>query len=227
MSAWFNLDKSTLPSPADALPGRDEPIVRRGRHTVLGTPTALPFPGGIETACFALGCFWGAERLFWQADGVYTTAVGYTAGITPNPTYQEVCTGATAHTEAVLVGFDPAKIAYAKLLKIFWEGHDPTQGMGQGNDRGTQYRSGIYYATASAARCRRELARHLPAPPGRRRARRDHDGDSRARLVLLRRGVPSAIPGQEPRRLLRARRHRRELPTGRRDRLGGDAYSPS
>jgi peptide-methionine (S)-S-oxide reductase len=149
MSAWFNVDKSTLPSPANALPGRSEAIVPPARHTVLGTPTALPFPDGIETACFALGCFWGAERLFWQADGVYTTAVGYTAGITPNPTYQEVCTGATAHTEAVLVGFDPAKIAYAKLLRIFWEGHDPTQGMGQGNDRGTQYRSGIYYATAA------------------------------------------------------------------------------
>ena len=148
MNAWFNLDKSTLPSPADALPGRDEPIMQPGRHTVLGNPTALPFPSGIETACFALGCFWGAERLFWQATGIYVTAVGYTAGITPNPTYQEVCSGATGHTEAVLVGFDPAQIDYTELLRIFWEGHDPTQGMGQGNDRGTQYRSGIYHASA-------------------------------------------------------------------------------
>ena len=144
MSAWFHIDKSEIPSRDDALPGREEPILVPGDHRVLGHSMALPFPEGIETACFALGCFWGAERLFWQAPGVFTTAVGYTAGLTPNPTYEEVCTGATGHTEAVLVGFDPNEISYDELLRIFWEGHDPTQGMRQGNDRGTQYRSGIY-----------------------------------------------------------------------------------
>ena len=117
MSAWFNLDKSTLPSPADALPGRDEPIVRPGRHTVLGTPTALPFPDGIETACFGLGCFWGAERLFWQADGVYTTAVGYAAGITPNPTYEEVCTGGPATPRSCWSSSTPRKIAYERAAE--------------------------------------------------------------------------------------------------------------
>ncbi|MDH3402720.1 MAG: peptide-methionine (S)-S-oxide reductase MsrA [Acidobacteriota bacterium] len=149
MAAWFHVDKSTLPAPADALPGRAEPIVRPGLHRVLGTPTALPFPAGIETACFAMGCFWGAERIFWRTPGVFTTAAGYTAGLTPHPTYEEVCTGATGHAEAVLVGYDPSRLDYRELLALFWEGHDPTQGMRQGNDRGTQYRSGIY--TASAA----------------------------------------------------------------------------
>src|SRR5262249_35916559 len=116
-------------------------------HAVNGHPIEGPFPAGIETAVFALGCFWGAERKFWQTPGVYSTAVGYVAGMTPNPTYEEVCSGRTGHTEAVLVAFDPAVVSYEQLLKVFWEGHDPTQGMRQGNDVGTQYRSGIYVSS--------------------------------------------------------------------------------
>ena len=135
---------SVMPTPEASLPGRAEPMPVPARHHVLGNPLKPPFPDGIETAVFALGCFWGAERVFWQRDGVYTTAVGYTAGFTPNPTYEEVCSGRTGHTEAVLVAFEPKRISYEMLLTLFWEGHDPTQGMRQGNDVGTQYRSGIY-----------------------------------------------------------------------------------
>ena len=136
---------------------------------MLGTPLKPPFPEGIETAMFGMGCFWGAEKGFWQLPGVYTTAVGYAAGHTPNPTYEEVCSGRTGHNEVVLVAFDPAKVSYDDLLRAFWEGHDPTQGMRQGNDVGTQYRSGIYVYSDDAARGRRGLARALPggarAPP--------------------------------------------------------------
>ena len=136
---------SVVPTAEEALPGRDQPLPVANEHFVNGHPIKPPFPEGFEQAVFALGCFWGAERGFWQTDGVYSTAVGYTAGFTPNPTYEEVCSGRTGHTEAVLVVYDPARVSYDALLKEFWESHDPTQGMRQGNDAGTQYRSGIYY----------------------------------------------------------------------------------
>ena len=128
-----------------ALPGREQPLPVPDRHFVLGTPLGPPFPDGIETAVFGMGCFWGAERLFWEADGIHTTAAGYAGGHTPNPLYEEVCSGSTGHTEVVLVAFDPAKTSFERMLQIFWEGHDPTQGMRQGNDVGTQYRSAIYW----------------------------------------------------------------------------------
>ena len=142
----FSRHKTAMIDPADALPGRSEPIPVPERHDVLGTPIKPPFPEGVQTAVFGMGCFWGAERMFWQAPGIYTTAVGYAGGYTPNPTYEEVCTGRTGHTEVVLAAFDPDKTSYEEMLRIFWEGHDPTQGMRQGNDVGTQYRSAAYYA---------------------------------------------------------------------------------
>jgi peptide-methionine (S)-S-oxide reductase len=142
MAFWDQ--KLRIPSEHEALPGRAAAMPLPEKHTVLGTPLAPPYPAGLSRALFALGCFWGAERKFWQAPGVHTTAVGYTAGHTPNPTYEEVCSGRTGHTEAVLVVFDPASTSFDSLLQIFWESHDPTQGMRQGNDAGTQYRSGIY-----------------------------------------------------------------------------------
>lgn len=141
--------KATMPSPSEALPGRSEAIPVPNSHYVNGNPIKPPFPEGLELAMFGMGCFWGAERRFWQQEGVFTTAVGYAAGYTPNPTYQEVCSGMTGHNEVVLVAFDPKIISYGDLLKVFWESHNPTQGMRQGNDAGTQYRSGIY--TYSAA----------------------------------------------------------------------------
>jgi peptide-methionine (S)-S-oxide reductase len=150
LEGMFLFEKMTkLVSPEDALPGRAEPMRVPDRHEVLGTPLQPPFPDGMEQIVVGLGCFWGAERIFWQADGVYTTAVGYAGGYTPNPTYEEVCSGKTGHTEAVLVVFDPAAISLGSVLRLFWEGHDPTQGNRQGNDVGTQYRSAIYWANES------------------------------------------------------------------------------
>ena len=143
---FFNSKPDVVPSPAEALPGRPDPIVVPGRHTVLGTPLAGPWPDGTRTAVFGLGCFWGAEKAFWQLPGVVTTAVGYAGGSTPNPSYNEACSGKTGHAEVVLVAYDPARITYEQLLKTFWEHHDPTQVMRQGNDVGTQYRSIILTA---------------------------------------------------------------------------------
>ena len=143
----FSRSKTSSVEPDRALPGRPDEMAVPGRHYVLDTPLKPPFPEGLEQAVFGMGCFWGAERIFWQAPGVYTTAVGYAGGLTPNATYREVCSGRTGHTEAVLVVFDPAKTSFEEMLRLFWEGHDPTQGMRQGNDVGTQYRSAAYWTS--------------------------------------------------------------------------------
>jgi peptide-methionine (S)-S-oxide reductase len=140
----FMRDKLVVPEPAECLPGRAEEMPVPERHFVNGRALKAPYPAGMEKAIFALGCFWGAERVFWQTPGVWVTAVGYAGGSTPNPTYEEVCSGRTGHAEAILVVYDPASVSYEELLKLFWESHDPTQGMRQGNDIGTQYRSAIY-----------------------------------------------------------------------------------
>jgi peptide-methionine (S)-S-oxide reductase len=145
----MSFTKTQLPSARDALPGRGEAMPVPDRHFVNGNTLVAPFPAGLETALFGLGCFWGAERLFWKIPGVYSTQVGYAGGITPNPTYKEVCTGGTGHNEVVQVVFDPKTVSYDSLLKTFWEAHDPTQGMRQGGDVGTQYRSGIYVFNAA------------------------------------------------------------------------------
>jgi peptide-methionine (S)-S-oxide reductase len=161
---YFFRTKTRLPTKEEALPGRDEPMPVTNRHHVNGHPIQPPFPPGMQQALFGLGCFWGAEKAFWQLPGVYSTAVGYAAGLTPNPTYQEVCTGLTGHNEVVLVIFEPKKIDYDELLARFWEAHDPTQGMRQGNDVGTQYRSGIYgFDDAQLAAARASQARYQAA----------------------------------------------------------------
>jgi peptide-methionine (S)-S-oxide reductase len=155
----YGKKKALMPSPEDALPGRATPPAVTTKHFVKGTPLQAPFPANMQRALFGMGCFWGAERRFWQQPGVYTTAVGYASGYTPNPTYEEVCSGLTGHNEVVLVVFDLTQISYEQLLKVFWESHNPTQGMRQGNDAGTQYRSGIYAfdaAQQSAAERTRE-----------------------------------------------------------------------
>jgi len=142
---WFKKKSLDLPAPGEALPGRATPMPVENRHFVNGNPLLPPFPAHLHQALFGLGCFWGAERKFWSLPGVYSTAVGYAAGLTPHPSYEEVCTGRTGHNEVVRVVYDPKAIAYDELLRVFWEAHDPTQGMRQGNDVGTQYRSGIYW----------------------------------------------------------------------------------
>jgi peptide-methionine (S)-S-oxide reductase len=166
----FGLNKKTsLPTAEEALPGRDTPMPVPERHFVLDAPLKPPFPDGCRQAVFGLGCFWGAERRYWQQPGVLTTAVGYAGGSTPNPDYREVCSGMTGHTEAVLVVYDPAKIAYEDLLRVFWESHDPTQGMRQGNDVGTQYRSAIYVFDAeqkAAAEASRDAYARVLADAG-------------------------------------------------------------
>jgi peptide-methionine (S)-S-oxide reductase len=155
----FGLNKTRPVSAADALPGRSEAMPVPERHEVLGTPLRPPYPEGTQVAEFALGCFWGAEKSFWQVPGVVSTSVGYEGGFTPNPTYEEVCSGRTGHAESVRVVYDPAKVSYPELLKVFWESHNPTQGMRQGNDIGTQYRSAIFYKTPEQeAEARESLA---------------------------------------------------------------------
>jgi peptide-methionine (S)-S-oxide reductase len=163
----FDKAKTTLVDPADALPGRDEQIAVPARHEVLGNPLTPPWPEGFQQIVVGMGCFWGAERVFWQADGVWTTAVGYAGGFTPNPSYEEVCSARTGHAEVVLAVFDPAVTSYDEMLRLFWENHDPTQGMRQGNDVGTQYRSAIYVGSdaerEAAERSREVFAERLRA----------------------------------------------------------------
>jgi peptide-methionine (S)-S-oxide reductase len=156
-------DRTRMVTAETALRGRDTPIAVPERHFVLGTPLVPPFPEGFQSAVVGMGCFWGAERVFWQAPGVYTTAVGYAGGFTPNPTYEEVCSGSTGHTEAVLAVFDPAVTSYEEMLRLFWENHDPTQGMRQGNDAGTQYRSAVYF-DGPAQQAAAERSRDAYAP---------------------------------------------------------------
>ena len=205
--------KAEMPAADDALPGRAAPIPTALEHFVNGHSLKGPYPDGLEMAMFGLGCFWGAERKFLElGDGVYVTAVGYTGGYTPNPTYEEVCSGRTGHNEVVLVVYDPKEISYEHLLKTFWEDHNPTLGMRQGNDVGTQYRSGIYVYFAGATRRCRGLARQLRQSARRRRYGSHHDGNPRGAAVLFRRGLSPAIFGEESPRLLRPRRHGGELP---------------
>ena len=205
--------KLEMPSAAEALPGRSTAIPTAREHFVLHRPLKGPYPDGFETAMFGMGCFWGAERKFWElGDGIHITAVGYAAGHTPNPTYEEVCSGRTGHNEVVLVVYDPKKISYETILKTFWESHDPTQGMRQGNDAGTQYRSGIYAFTPE----QRKAAEASKAMYDKELKAKRFDAITTeildAPAVLFRRGLSSAISGEEPARLLRSRRHRRELP---------------
>ena len=189
-----------MPTSTEVLPGRPDPIDVPERHYVNGARLTAPWPEGTRTAIFGLGCFWGAEKDFWETPGVISTAVGYTGGSTPNPTYREVCTGKTGHSEAVLVAYDPTKVTYEELLRVFWENHDPTQGMRQGNDVGTQYRSLIVVAN-DAERGMAEASRAAYAERLREAGYgADHDRDRRYRLdpVLLRRGIPPAVPGEGP-----------------------------
>ena len=198
----FLFRKPSMPRESELLPGRPDPIVKPAPHAINGHSLTPPYPDGFEVADFALGCFWGAEKVFWSVPGVWVTAVGYQGGTTPNPTYREACTGQTGHAEAVRVVFDPKAVSYEQLLKLFWEDHDPTQGYRQGNDTGTQYRSAIFthgpdqLATAIASR---DMYQAGAVEGG---LRHDHDGDPRGAGVLLRRGLPPAVPRQGPQRLL-------------------------
>ena len=194
----FSRKQSQTVDAESALPGRAVEVPVPARHEVLGTPLKGPFPDGVDTAIFGMGCFWGAERIFWEASGVYTTAVGYAGGFTPNPTYQEVCSGRTGHAEVVLVAFETEATSFEDMLKLFWEGHDPTQGMRQGNDVGSQYRSMILWnseAQRLAAETSRDAYQQVLTPGG---PRRDHHRDRQGGTVLLRRGLSPAVPGQEP-----------------------------
>ncbi|MEM7293267.1 MAG: peptide-methionine (S)-S-oxide reductase MsrA [Pseudomonadota bacterium] len=201
-----------MPEAEAALPGRQDAVWVADRHFVTGNPMVGPFPAEMEQAIFGLGCFWGAERKFWQVPGVFTTAVGYAGGFTPNPSYEEVCTGLTGHNEVVLVVYEPDQVNYESLLRVFWESHDPTQGMRQGNDRGTQYRSGIYTAT-DAQKIFAKASKEAYAAS----IREAGYGPITTEILdapdfLLRRGQPPAIPGQKPDGLLRARWNRGGLP---------------
>src|SRR5204863_338676 len=242
VTAMWGSHKITMPTKDTALPGRAERMPVPAKHHVHARPLTPPFPAGLQTAVFGLGCFWGAEKAFWQTPGVFTTAVGYAGGVTPNPTYEEVCTGSTGHNEVVLVVFDPTVISYEGLLKVFWEAHDPTQGMRQGNDVGTQYRSGIYVFSPEQRRVRRGRG---GARPGGRRAgadratRRPEGADGTGGPPHRRGGRERArgdvvqhrqeLPGRARRRRRRARsdpRHRRSrvrLRNRRRVRLAAES----
>ena len=208
----FSDSKQRTPAAAEALPGRTERMAVPDTHFIHGARLSPPFPDGLERAVFAMGCFWGAEQEFWQLQGVYTTAVGYAGGITPNPTYQEVCGGLTGHTEVVLIVFDPSSIGYGDLLTQFWEGHDPTQGMRQGNGRRQPVSVRHPLRRRSTARVGRDDQTCLRSRVAGSRSRPDHDRDRRRARVLLRRGLSPAVSGQEFTRLLRARWYGRVLP---------------
>ena len=208
----FGLHKVSMIAKDEALPGRTTTMPVPEKHFVSGARLTPPFPEGMELALFGMGCFWGEERVFWQAPGVYSTSVGYAGGFTPNPTYEEVCSGMTGHTEVVRVVFDSKVVSYESLLRLFWEGHDPTQGMRQGNDVGTQYRR-------RPAHDRPRVERRLSAGAEQGRLQDHHDGDPSRARVLLRRGLPPAIPREEPVGLLRQWRHGSELSRRPRDGL--------
>ena len=210
----FMFKKSlSMPGPAEALPGRATPIPTAKTHFVNGNPLKGPYPDGLEKAMFGLGCFWGAERKFWElGDGVYITAVGYAAARPPTRPTRKCARGRTGHNEVVLVVYDPKKISYEQLLKTFWENHDPTQGMRQGNDVGTQYRSGIYVFDAAQRKAAEALKAMYEKALGGQALRPDHDRDRRRPGILFRRGLSPAISRQESEGLLRAWRHRRVLP---------------
>ncbi len=217
---FFTRQKSRMITASEALPGRPEAIPTAERHFVNQNPLKGPYPAGYETAIFALGCYWGAERKFWQVAGVWVTAVGNAGGFTANPTYEEVCTGMTGHAESVLVVYDPARVSYEQLLKVFFEAHDPTQGMRQGNDVGSQYRSAIYWTTPAQRDAAHSHQGHVREGIDGQGPGACHHRDRRGRALLLRRDLSPAISGEEPRRLLRAGRHRRLLPHRHRHRRG-------